>query len=97
MNKMDLLEIFVPNPDLFDFDQSLFDDFCNYSLQTIFEEIWIDENKDIRLQTPSPRELRKKIDDIVFEVLWLNNDERNEIYRTMAELLKTRIEKAKNK
>ena len=94
MNKMDLLEVNVPNPDLFSFDKSKFKNFCSRTILTIFEELWFNKDKDIRSQTPNPLPDRKELDDIVFDKLWLTQEERNEIYWSLGELVKARVDKA---
>jgi len=39
---------------------------------------------------------RKALDDIVFDILGLTEDERNEVYWAVCELVKNRLEKAKS-
>ncbi len=45
-------------------------------------------------QTPNPLPDRKALDNIVFDALKLTNDERNEVYWSLAELVKQRLDKA---
>ncbi|MEM2919067.1 MAG: hypothetical protein QXY62_06185 [Candidatus Altiarchaeota archaeon] len=39
---------------------------------------------------------RKALDDIVFDVLGITEEERKEVYRAVAELVKNRLEKARS-
>ena len=68
----------------------------NRKIKSIFDEIWINENLDIRSQTPNPLPDRKELDDIVFDELWLTQEERNEVYWSLAELVQNRLNKAKS-
>ena len=71
--------------------------FLNYKItKSIFTEIWIDKTKNIRSQTPKPLPDRKELDDIIFDELGLTQEERNEVYRSLAELVKARLDKAKS-
>jgi len=73
-----------------------FDVLSNREMKSIFIELWFDKTKDIRSQTPQPLADRKELDDIIFDELWLTPDERNEVYRSLAELVKARLDKAKS-
>ncbi len=96
MNKMDLLTINIPNPDLFSFDIKALSWFINREIYPIFDELWFDKTKDIRSQIPNPLPDRKELDDIIFDELWLTQEERDEVYRSLAELVKARLDKAKS-
>lgn len=96
MNKMDLLPIEIPNPSLFNFDIKHFNWFISREIKPIFEELWFDKTKPIRSQTPNPLLDRKELDDIIFDELGLTQEERNEVYRSLAELVKARLDKAKS-
>lgn len=65
-------------------------------IPTIFTEIGFDPKKVIREQEPNPLPYRKALDDIVFDALGLNEEERKEVYWAVAELVKNRIEKARS-
>ena len=39
---------------------------------------------------------RKALDDIVFDILGLTEDERNEVYWAVCEMVKNRLEKARS-
>jgi len=49
-----------------------------------------------REQKPNLLPDRKAFDDIVFDILGLTEDERNEVYWTVCELVKHRLEKARS-
>ncbi|MFH8039239.1 MAG: DNA methyltransferase [Candidatus Aenigmatarchaeota archaeon] len=63
---------------------------------SIFTELGFDPNKPIREQEPNPLPDRKALDDIVFDALGLTEEERKEVYWAVAELVKSRLEKAKS-
>ena len=63
---------------------------------SIFKEIGFDKTKDIRSQTPNPLPDRKELDNIIFDEIWLTPEERNEVYWSLAELVKARLDKAKS-
>ena len=65
-------------------------------LKSIFEELGISPNLPIREQTPNPLPDRKALDDIVFDILGLTHEERNEVYWSVCELVKNRLEKARS-
>ena len=50
----------------------------------------------IRSQKPNPLPDRKALDDIVFDILGLTQEERNEFYWAVCELVKNRLEKARS-
>lgn len=66
-------------------------------IKSIFEELWFDKNKDIREQNPNPLPDRKELDDIIFDEIWLSDEERKEVYLSLGELVKSRLDKAKSK
>ncbi len=68
----------------------------NRKIWTIFEEFGFVRNRDIRSQTPNPLPDRKELDDIIFDEIGLTQEERNEVYRSLAELVKARLDKAKS-
>jgi len=64
--------------------------------KSVFEELGIDPAYPIREQKPNPLPDRKALDDIVFDVLGLTQDERNEVYWAVCELVHNRLTKAKS-
>ena len=63
---------------------------------SVFEECGIDRNKPIREQQPKPRPDRKELDDIIFDILGLSDEERTEFYLSVCELVENRLEKAES-
>jgi hypothetical protein len=68
----------------------------NRKIQSIFDECGLDINKPFREQEPNPPQDRKTFDDIVFDALGLTDDERKEVYWSLCELVKTRLDKARS-
>jgi len=68
----------------------------NRELKSIFIELGIKPARPIRVQKPKPLPDRKALDDIVFDILGLTEDERNEVYWAVCELVKNRLEKARS-
>src|SRR3972149_9239345 len=64
--------------------------------KSIFQELGINPNLPIRDQTPNLLPDRKALDDVIFDILGLTQDERNEVYWSVCELVKNRLEKAKS-
>ena len=65
-------------------------------IYSIFTELGFDPNKPIREQEPNPLPDRKVLDDIIFDALGLTEEERKEVYWSVAELVKNRLEKARS-
>ena len=65
-------------------------------VRTIFEECGINHASPVREQKPNPLPDRKSLDDIVFDILGLTEDERNEVYWAVCELVKNRLDKARS-
>lgn len=62
----------------------------------VFSELGFDAGKPIHEQEPNPLPDRKALDDIVFDALNLTQEERKEVYWSVAELVKNRPEKARS-
>lgn len=69
----------------------------NREQKSIFEELWFDKTKNIRDQEPNPLSDRKELDDIIFDEIWLNLVERKEVYWSLGELVKSRLDKANSR
>jgi hypothetical protein len=69
-------------------------DICGKS--NTFTELGINPRQPIRSQRPNPLPDRKALDDIVFDILRLTQEERNEVYWSVCELVKNRLEKARS-
>jgi hypothetical protein len=65
-------------------------------IQSIFIELGINPARAIREQKPNPLPDRKALDEVVFDILGLTQDERKEVYWSVCELVKNRLEKAKS-
>jgi hypothetical protein len=63
---------------------------------SVFDEIGVDPNKPIREQEPKPLPGRKELDKIIFDILGLTEEERKEVYWSVCELVKQRLDKAKS-
>ncbi|MGP6207995.1 hypothetical protein ACNF42_08220 [Cuniculiplasma sp. SKW3] len=65
-------------------------------IHSIFEECGIDPSKPIREQEPKPLPDRAELDEIIFDELGLTLEERKEVYWSVCELVKQRLDKAKS-
>ena len=72
------------------------DSLFNRESFSIFKELGIISKQQIRFQKPNPLPDRKALDDIVFGILGLTQEERDEAYWAVCELVKNRIEKARS-
>ena len=70
--------------------------FLTREIKSIFEELGFDKNKAIREQEPCPLPDRKELDDIIFDELGLTEEGRKEVYWSVAELVKARLDKSKS-
>jgi hypothetical protein len=77
--------IFVPNNELA---------FSKRELFSIYNECGLQKNKHLKSQEPNPIPDRKALDDIVFDAIGLTQDERNEVYWAVCELVQRRLAKA---
>lgn len=59
-------------------------------------ELGINPARPIREQKPNLLPDRKALDDIIFGILGLTEDKRNEVYLAVCELVKNRLEKARS-
>jgi len=59
-------------------------------------ELGIDPDRPIHKQKPNPFTDPKALDGIIFDILGLTEDERNEVYWAVCELVKNRLEKARS-
>lgn len=63
---------------------------------SLFQERGINPKQPIREQEPNPLPERKELDDIIFDILGLTEQERKEVYWAVCELVKNRLEKARS-
>jgi len=65
-------------------------------VESVFNELGIDPNEEIKGQVPSPKSDRKDLDDFIFDVIDLPNSRRNEFYVKLCEMVQNRLYKSKN-
>ena len=85
------------NPELISINSAkrkYFSSFISRELGSIYDELGFLKDIPIKEQIPRPISDRKELDEIVFDELGLSKDERNEVYWSVAELIKQRLEKA---
>ena len=70
--------------------------FFRRGVKTIYEELGFNQSIPIREQEPNPLPDRAELDNIIFDELGLTQDERKEVYWSVCELVKQRIDKAKS-
>ena len=68
--------------------------FLTRETNDILTELGFNRNEPIREQQPNPLPDRKELDDIIFDELGITETERNEVYWSVAELVKQRLDKA---
>lgn len=68
--------------------------FNGRKVNDIFTELGFNKDLPFRDQTPNPLPDRAALDQIVFDAIGLTNEERNEVYWSVAELVQQRINKA---
>jgi len=71
---------------------------ANRKVESIFTECGINPESKVPIEEQEPKPLldRKKLDDIVFDVLGLTEEERKDVYRAVCRLVWNRISKAKS-
>lgn len=65
-------------------------------INNCFVEMGLSPNKPIREQDPKPLPDRAELDEIIFNELGLTKEERKEVYYSVCELVKERLDKAKS-
>jgi hypothetical protein len=85
----------VVSPDFFNVNHwDGFVPFIQREVKSIFEECGLKRELKIREQEPRPLPDRKRLDDIVFDAIGLTQPERKEVYWSVCELVKNRLDKA---
>lgn len=74
--------------------EEAFDDLCKRPIGSVFEEIGFKKPEDRSLERLKLD--RKKLDEIIFNILGLTEEEKLEVYKAIVDLVKSRIEKAKS-
>jgi hypothetical protein len=70
--------------------------FFRREVKTIYEELGFNKSIPIREQEPNPLPDRAELDNIIFDELGLTQQERKEVYWSICELVKQRIDKSKS-
>ncbi|OGB62521.1 MAG: hypothetical protein A2Y94_07460 [Caldithrix sp. RBG_13_44_9] len=96
---IDINRFMVLNPDILNNKQidnfeTVFEVYGEKNIPDIFSEFGLSKKLIIRDQEPNPLPDRKALDDIVFNELGLTEQERKEVYWSVAELVKNRLDKA---
>jgi hypothetical protein len=73
-----------------------FKDLLSRAVRSVFEECGLNPEKNLRGQAPRPLPDRKKLDDTVFDLIGLTPAERKEVYWSVCELVKNRLDKARS-
>ena len=89
-------EFILIDPKSVNIPENKFESFINREVKTVFEEIGINPNKPIREQEPKPLPDRAELDKIIFDELGLTKEERKEVYWSVCELVKQRLDKARS-
>ena len=87
----------IIDPTLLDgIDDAVYDSLVNREIGEVFEECGFDPEMPIREQEPSPLPDRKVVDDFIFDILELNQEERNEVYWYLCEAVQNRNTRSKS-
>ncbi|MGQ3683764.1 MAG: Eco57I restriction-modification methylase domain-containing protein [Candidatus Loosdrechtia sp.] len=98
---VDIVQYLVIAPEAFSCDEQdkfikSFEIMFAREIKDAFEELGINSAHPIREQKPNPLPDRKALDDVVFDIIGLTQDERNEVYWAVCELVKNRLDKARS-
>ena len=101
--KDDFSKILITKPELLKFQHNNLNKFMNRKIETIFEELGFpNPNRDYSNIDPADVSLnkvmpdRRELDNIIFDVLGLNEDEQLEVYSAVIDLVKNRLVKARS-
>ena len=87
----------IIDPTLLDgIDDATYDSLVNREIGEVFEECGFDPKRPIREQDPSPLPDRKVVDDFIFDILELTQEERNEVYWYLCESVQNRETRSKS-
>ncbi len=76
--------------------ESCFDALSKRPIKSIFEECGLNPDRPFREQEPKPLPDRQQLDKIIFDVMGLTEEERKEVYWSVCELVKARLDKAES-
>lgn len=96
LNPSYIIKSKIINPEFLKKTKSLIQKFSKRDFEDIFEELGINPNKPIREQEPKPLPDRAELDKIIFDEIGLTKEERKEVYWSVCELVKQRLEKARS-
>lgn len=65
-------------------------------IRSVFLEYGFDPSKPVREQEPKPLPDRKELDEVIFDIIGLTEHERKEVYWSVCELVKARLDKAES-
>jgi hypothetical protein len=88
--------ILVVDPKLLSGKVSDLGQFLTRRSEPIFQECGFNLDRPFREQDPHPMLDRKKLDDTVFDIIGLTEMERRDVYWSICELVKARLDKAKS-
>jgi type I restriction-modification system DNA methylase subunit len=86
----------VLDPDRLEGVEDLFEPLTERPVESVFDELGIDPDHPISGQTPNPKPDRKALDDFVFDVVGLSEEQRTQVYLSLCEMVQNRLYKAKN-
>ena len=94
----ELERVLIVNPKLLNnlINNRVIYDFTHRKINNIFTECGFNKDLKIRSQEPNPLPDRKAIDDIIFDILGLTEEERKEVYWSVCELVQNRLKKARS-
>ena len=76
--------------------EDLFEPLTERPVESVFDELGIDPDQPISGQTPNPKPDRKALDDFIFDVVGLSEEQRTQVYLSLCEMVQNRLYKAKN-
>jgi len=76
--------------------ESIFETMGSRIIHNIFAECGLKNDEQLRDREPHPQPDRQMLDDIIFDALLLTAGERKEVYWSLCELVKNRLDKARS-
>ena len=75
--------------------EDLFKPLTKRPVESVFKELGLDPELPISGQTPNPKPDRKALDDFVFDIVGLDEEQRTQVYLSLCEMVQNRLSKAK--
>ncbi len=88
------LQIVLPSIKSKENIEKIYSKIKNRKINVVLTELGFNDSEPVRNQQPNPLSDRRDLDNIIFDELGLTKDERNEVYWSVAELIKQRFDKA---